>query len=73
MPALGFKQWVTSIREGGFGITAFAMKPMVSKAWSCDSLKQGLNRVQSHYGHLQADELSESDMLQELADPCKTL
>ena len=44
------------------------VKPMPSKALSCETLQLGLNRINSHYGHLCKEELDAS-MANELAEP----
>lgn len=48
---------------------AGSVKPMLSQAWSCSSLEAGLKRVVSHYGHLRTDDLTETEMKDELAVP----
>lgn len=48
------------------------IQPMLSQAWSRSSLEAGLKRVNSHYGHLRTDELTEEQMQDELAVPGHT-
>ncbi len=52
-----------------WGVMAGKIQPLLSQAWSCSSLEAGLKRVNSHYGHLCTDDLTEKEMRDELAVP----
>lgn len=46
------------------------MVPLLSKAWSCSTLMAANQNVQQHYEQLVSEQLSEAEMLKQLADPC---
>ena len=44
-----------------------ALQPLMSRAWSCESLKNGLASVYDHHARLAQDDLSEQEMVEEVA------